>query len=90
MSENSKEANTPKTADSSAPSEKSGSGSATQEKPSKRSLFGNLNVDLKQALDSWDTLSEEVSLKTAPDEKQLSEVKKLLQELKAKLNQFND
>ncbi|WII71439.1 hypothetical protein QJS83_13295 [Bdellovibrio sp. 22V] len=66
--------------------------SATTEKKesSRKSLFGNLNQDLKQALDSWDVLSEQMSNKLSPDEEQLLEVKRLLGELKSKLNEFGE
>lgn len=58
--------------------------------PAKKNLFGNLNKDLKDALNSWDSLTAEMSKKVPPDEQQLQEVKKLLGELKAKLNEFED
>lgn len=73
----------PQTPDSPAPAEK-------KESTSRKSLFGNLNSDLKQALNTWDTLSEEMTNKIAPDEEQLLEVKRLLGELKSKINQFDD
>lgn len=56
----------------------------------RKSLFGNLNTDLKQALNSWETLTEEMTNKISPDEEQLLEVKRLLSELKSKLNQFDE
>lgn len=61
-----------------------------KESLSKRSLFGNLNQDLKQALDTWELLTEEVASRMSPEEEQLMEVKKLLGELKSKLQQFDD
>ncbi|WP_413586969.1 hypothetical protein [Bdellovibrio sp. HCB274] len=56
----------------------------------KKSLFGNLNSDLKKALDTWDVLTETVSHKVSPEQEQLQEVKKLLGDLKAKLAQFDE
>lgn len=58
--------------------------------PAKKNLFGNLNKDLKDALSSWDSLTAEMSKKVPPDEQQLQEVKKILGELKAKLNEFEE
>lgn len=55
-----------------------------------RPLFGRLNQDLKQALNTWETLTEEMSQKLSPEEEQLREVKRLLSELKSKLNEFED
>ncbi|WP_413578094.1 hypothetical protein ACLVWU_06070 [Bdellovibrio sp. HCB290] len=56
----------------------------------KKGLFGNLNSDLKKALDTWDVLTETVSHKVSPEQEQLQEVKKLLGDLKAKLAQFDE
>lgn len=63
---------------------------AEKKEPARKSLFGNLNLnqDLKQALNSWDSLGEEVQHKLSPAEEQLQEVKKLLNELKTKLHEF--
>ncbi|UXR64987.1 hypothetical protein EZJ49_01825 [Bdellovibrio bacteriovorus] len=61
-----------------------------REPASKKSLFGNLNTDLKNALDTWETLTEEMTNKISPEEEQLQEVKRLLGELKSKLNQFDE
>lgn len=62
-----------------------------EKKPqTRRSLLGSLNNDLKQALDTWDILTEEMATKLSPEEEQLSEVKRLLGELKSKLSQFED
>lgn len=60
------------------------------EKPSRKTLFSHLNNDLKQALDTWETLTEVAGTKLSPDELQLLEVKRLLGELKSKLSEFND
>lgn len=56
----------------------------------KKNLFANLNTELKQALDSWDNLAQEVSTKKSPDEERLLEVKRILGELKSKLDQFEE
>lgn len=56
----------------------------------KKSLFGGLNMELRQALDSWDSLAQEVVNKKSPDEERLQEVKRILGELKSKLDQFED
>lgn len=58
--------------------------------PAKKKLFGSLNKDLKDALNSWDSLTAEMAKKVPPDEQQLQEVKRLLGELKSKLNEFED
>lgn len=55
-----------------------------------RPLFGRLNQDLQDALNTWDILSEEMSAKLSPEEEQLQEVKRLLSELKSKLKEFED
>ncbi len=57
---------------------------------SRRSLFGNLNSELQQALDTWDVLTEQMAQKVSPEETQLTEVKKLLGELKSKLAEFTE
>lgn len=57
---------------------------------SRKSLFGNLNSDLKQALDTWEVLTEQMATKISPEEEQLHEVKKLLGELKSKLAAFEE
>lgn len=57
---------------------------------SRKSLFGNLNSDLQQALSTWDVLTEQMAQKISPEEEQLQEVKRLLGELKAKLSQFSE
>lgn len=56
----------------------------------RKSLLGALNQDLKSALDNWDMVTEEVAHKQSPEEQQLSEIQKLLGELKSKLSQFED
>ena len=57
---------------------------------SKRPLFGHLNTDLQSALNSWEDLTEKTSDKASPDQEQLTEVKRLLGELKNKLKEFGD
>ena len=57
---------------------------------SKRSIFGHLNSDLQNALNTWEDLTEQMAEKISPEEEQLQEVKRLLVELKSKLQQFND
>lgn len=66
--------------------------SVTTEKKesSRKSVFGSLNQDLKQALDTWDVLTEQMSNKLSPEEEQLHEVKRLLGELKSKLQEFGE
>ncbi len=73
----------PNASENSAPAEK-------KESMAKKSIFGNLNQDLKHALDNWETLTEEMTHKVSPEEEQLQEVKKLLGELKSKLQEFGD
>ncbi|MEN0057415.1 MAG: hypothetical protein AAGB31_01165 [Bdellovibrio sp.] len=77
MSEDSREAPTKPTSDE-------------KKELSRKPLFQHLNEDLRQALDTWDTLSEEMSNKLSPEEEQLMEVKKLLGELKSKLKEFGE
>ena len=62
----------------------------TADKTKKKSLFGNLNSDLRSALDTWEVLTEQAVTKVSPDEAQLKEVKKLLGELKSKLAEFGE
>lgn len=63
---------------------------APTEKSSRRPLFGSLNRDLKQALDTWEELTEQMNQRMSPEEEQMREVKRLLGELKSKLSQFED
>ncbi|MEK2687730.1 hypothetical protein [Bdellovibrio sp. GT3] len=70
--------------------EKEATTASTAKETGKRGLFGNLNSDLKQALDTWDVLTETMAEKVAPDQEQLQEVKKLLGDLKTKLAQFDE
>ncbi len=61
-----------------------------ESKESRKGLFGNLNSDLKQALDTWEDLTETMAHKVSPEQEQLHEVKKLLVELKDKIKQFSE
>lgn len=59
------------------------------EKPQRETLIrSDLKSALDQAMNSWDRLSKEVEGKASPDQQQLNEVKRLLGELKNKLDQF--
>lgn len=62
--------------------------------PARKSAKGRLNPDLKnalsQALGSWNTVTKEVKNKRPPDQEHLEDVKKLLVELKSKINQFDE
>lgn len=77
------------------PSNSSG-GTNEKKETSRKSALGGLNPNLKdalsQALDSWEHVSEPTVTppkKSAKDE-HLEDVKRLLGELKNKLNEFND
>lgn len=63
-------------------------------KPNRKSMFSRPHQDLSKALtdalNTWEALTEENDNKLSPEEEQLREVKRLLGELKAKLNEFND
>jgi hypothetical protein len=56
----------------------------------RRSRLGGLKSDLQHALQTWDVLSEQVANKVSPEEEQLSQVKQILSDLKAKLKQFDN
>lgn len=66
------------------------SANTEKKESSRKSVFGSLNQDLKQALDTWDTLTEQMTNKLSPEEEQLQEVKRLLGELKSKLKEFGE
>ena len=76
----------------------SGTTAASDAKPASRrsrntlgtSLSGLLNSDLQNALQSWDNVTEQVAKKVSPDQAQLREVKKILSDLKSKLEEFDD
>jgi|GEM_PF-3776901 hypothetical protein len=71
---------------------------ASEAKPASRrsratlgtSLSGLLNSDLQNALQSWDNVTEQVAKKVSPEQAQLREVKKILSDLKSKLEEFDD
>ena len=50
--------------------------------------FNGIEKDLKSALNTWSELSEKLTGKASPDEEQLKEIKKLLGDLKNKLQDF--
>ncbi|WP_413288226.1 hypothetical protein [Bdellovibrio sp. HCB337] len=52
--------------------------------------WNNINSDLKSALDTWTTLTDQLANKISPEEEQLREIKNILGTLKDKLNEFND
>ena len=56
----------------------------------RKTLFNHINSDLKSALDTWEVLTEKVATKVSPEEEQLHEVKRLLQDLKNKISQFEN
>ena len=62
----------------------------TKEPSAKKKLFNNLNSDLRSALSTWENLTEEMAKKISPEEVQLLEVKRLLGELKSKLEEFGE
>lgn len=51
--------------------------------------FTGINHDLKSALDTWSELSEKLTGKVSPEQEQLKEIKKLLGDLKNKLQDFS-
>lgn len=63
----------------------------TTEKATERKLPAWKQVDneLRKALDSWEILTEQMATKESPEQEQLNEVKRLLSELKSKLQEFN-
>jgi hypothetical protein len=52
-------------------------------------IWDDLHENLTQALGRWEHLSQEADHKVSPEEKQLQEVKRLLDELKNKLREFS-
>ena len=74
------------------PATQKGSEAAPSEdtKSSEKRAWSAINTDLKQALNTWEILSEEMAHKISPEEEQLQEVKRLLGELKDKLKQFSE
>ena len=61
-----------------------------KEPSAKKKLFSHLNSDLRSALSTWENLTEEMAKKISPEEVQLLEVKRLLGELKSKLEEFGE
>ena len=61
----------------------------------RKSLFINLNTDLKSAMNTWDVINEQSvqkvsTQKVSTQQEPLNEVKKLLSELKSKLAEFSE
>lgn len=52
--------------------------------------WSRINSDLKNALDTWTSLTEQTSQKMSPEEEQLREIKRILGALKDKLQEFSD
>ncbi len=52
--------------------------------------WSRINSDLKSALDTWTSLTEQLTHKMSPEEEQLREIKSILGALKDKLQEFND
>lgn len=52
--------------------------------------WDHINNDLKNALDTWTELTEQLEEELSPEEKQLQEIKALLGTLKDKLQEFNE
>lgn len=52
--------------------------------------WGHINSDLKNALNTWAELTEELANKMSPEEKQLQEIKGLLGTIKDKLKEFSE
>ena len=65
-------------------------GPSKEGKGKKDSPFGLLNNDLQDALNNWEILTEETTTKLSPEEEQLNDVKRLLGELKSKLQEFGE
>lgn len=60
----------------------------SKEDASKKPSWKKVDSELKAALGSWQVLTEQMADKISPDEEQLTEVKRLLSELKDKLKDF--
>jgi hypothetical protein len=88
-SESNKEPATQKTSETSA-QDSSAEKNSGEVKSSEKRAWSAINKDLKQALNTWEILSEEMAHKISPEEEQLQEVKRLLGELKDKLKQFSE
>lgn len=59
-------------------------------KPETKPSWDHINSDLKSALDTWTTLTDQLANKLSPEEEQLREIKNILGTLKDKLKEFND
>ena len=62
---------------------------AASSSPVPQKIWDDLHDNLTQALGRWEHLSEEADRKVSPEEAQLQEVKRLLDELKNKLREFS-
>lgn len=54
----------------------------------KKEKWKSMHNHLDKALNQWNDISEQMKGELSPDQKQLQEVKSLLQQLKTKLDQF--
>ena len=61
----------------------------TGSSPVPQKIWDDLHENLTQALGRWEHLSQEADHKISPEEQQLQEVKRLLDELKNKLREFS-
>jgi chromosome segregation ATPase len=61
----------------------------SQKQPAGRS-WDHIESDLKEALNTWSDLTEELADKMSPEEAQLQEIKSLLGTLRDKLKEFSD
>ncbi len=61
---------------------------APQARVLKKERWSSLNQNLDQALNQWNEISEATKGAVPADQKQLQEVKGLLQDLKGQLDQF--
>lgn len=52
--------------------------------------WSRLQDDLKSALDSWTELSHKVKTRKSPEEMQLEDIRRLLGDLQAKIQLFED
>lgn len=59
------------------------------QKDSQKPSWGQIQQDLKQALDTWADLSEKYSKQATPEEEKLQEMKKLILEIKSKISELS-
>ena len=52
--------------------------------------WGRLQEDLKSALDNWTELSAKARARKSPEEMQLDEIRRLLGDLQAKIEDFEE